>query len=516
MKLDTHEVQKKPQIISGKMTRFLLYVNLLIALIYFSWWFGFDHIDNPWLYSLLFIGEIYHVVMVLMFWFTIRRLGRTDIAATASKQYYKPEIDVFVTVAGEPVDIVRTTISAIKNTFYENMHVYILNDSFAAGKPNWREYESLAKELQVGCITRTDSTGAKAGNINHALQMTGSEFVAIFDADMQPFPDFFIKSVPFLTDSKVGFVQSPQYYANHSKNTVTAAAWEQQGFFFGPIMRGKNTSNAAFICGTNVIVRRKTLQESGGINEKSIAEDFLTSLYIHQKGWKSVYIPEILAQGLAPEDLLSYYKQQLRWARGSVEILFRHNPIFKNGLTINQRIEYLASTLYYCNGIIVLIDSVVPIMFLLFNLSPIHTATSTFAIFFLPFITSIIYSLHLISQGELTFRAISFTQSSWYLQIQAVLSSILGKKMEFSVTPKKAQTGNFLFLAYPHLAYVFIALFSIVYAVYRDGLTPAVITNTSWVLFNVVLFIPYIIASYSWLHTFKNIESTKNIINVTN
>ena len=91
------------------------------------------------------------------------------------------------------------------------------------------------------------------------------------------------------------------------------------------------------MCGTNVAVRRTALDEVGGLCQTNIAEDFLTSLLMHERGWRSVYVPEVLAQGLAPEDFLSYYKQQHRWARGSLEVIFKYNPLRRRGLTWPQR-----------------------------------------------------------------------------------------------------------------------------------------------------------------------------------
>jgi len=486
-----------PTIASGSISRGFLLTNVVLTIFYFSWWFITPATDKSVMFYLLFLGETYHVAMVLMFWFTVRGLSKPT-AHILPKSSNRLSVAVFVTVAGEPLDIVKDTVSAIKSAPYARKDIYILNDSFVAGKENWKEYEALAKELGVGCFTRTVPGGAKAGNINNALRQTSSDLVAIFDADMAPHNNFFAQTVPYFTEEKVGFVQTPQFYANSTKNVVTAAAWEQQEFFFGPIMRGKDSSNASFICGTNVVLRRTALEEVGGMSEKSIAEDFLTSLYIHKNGWKSIYVPEVLAEGLAPEDLLSYYKQQLRWARGSVEILFRHNPIFIKGLTWAQRIEYLSSALYYCNGLIVVINGVIPLVFLLTGISPINTTTTLFAIYFLPFIMSIIVSLHRISGKSLTFRAISFTQSSWYLQVVAIFSSLTGKKSTFAVTPKTAQSGNFLFLAYPHLIYISVAIISFIVAVNREGLSPSVITNVSWVLFNSLLFIPFISAAVPW------------------
>jgi cellulose synthase (UDP-forming) len=483
------------QLTSGKIPKFQLFLNLSLTSLYLSWWLIPRHVDNPLLFGLLLSGEIYHVLMLLLFWFTTYKLGSVSSQKYVFNSWYQPDIDVFITVAGEPIEIVRHTLQHIQTTNYDHKHIYLLNDSYVAKKDNWHEYELLAKELGIGYFTRKKAGGAKAGNINHALAKTKSELIAIFDADMAPKTDFFQKTIPFFSNRQVGFVQTPQYYQNNSNHLVAQAAWEQQEFFYGPIMKGKNYHNAAFICGTNVVIRRETLESVGGINELSIAEDFLTSLYIHAQGWKSVYIDEILAQGLAPEDLNSYYKQQLRWARGSIEILFKHNPLTIKGLTWAQRLEYLSSSLFYVNGVVVLINISLPIIFLLTGISPINSATTIFAAYFLPFIAIIIYSLHVISNQTLTLRAIAFTQSSWALQLQALFFTLIRQKTAFKITPKSAQSGNYLFLALPHLFYLLLAGLSVVLAINRNGFTPSVITNVSWVCFNILLFLPFVSAA---------------------
>ncbi len=506
-----------PIIHTGTTHRSLLLLNMVIAIIYFSWWFFPAHVGNRYLYGLLFFGELYHVIMAFTFWHTIWPHKKSSTASM--NLAYSPTIDIFITVVNEPVDIVRKTALAAKNITYKNHKVYILNDGFVAKNNNWLAYEKLAEELHIHCITRKIGGGAKAGNINNALKHTSGEFVAIFDADMEPHKDFIEQTIHLFQDSNVGFVQSPQYYKNYRRNIITGSAWEQQEFFFGPIMEGKDQHNSSFICGTNFVVRRQALEEVGGMCEDNIAEDFLTSLFIHQKKWTSIYVPNVLAEGLAPEDLLSYYKQQLRWARGSLEILFKHNPFFKRGLTWGQRVQYLSSALYYFNGVIVVIDMIIPLVFLFTGIQAVTTSTTSFAIFFIPFILSSLYTLYRISEGSLSFRAISFSQSIWTLQLTALFSVILGKKTAFNVTPKKAQQGNFISLAYPHIIYAILVIAASIVGIYREGFNPAVLTNVAWGAFNVSMFLPFIAASYRWSSLFGSpeisqipeLDSKKNI-----
>ncbi len=348
---------------SRRVSQLLVVTNCIVAFVYFLWWFDVSHIANSWAYGFLFFGETYHVAMSYLFWFTVwphKRLTRLKSVHYSSD--YQPSVDIFITVANEPIEIILETAFAAKNQTYTNKKVYLLNDGYVAHRKDWDRVDLLAKELGIYCITRTRPGGAKAGNINHALRQTNGEIVVIFDADIAPLPQFLKRMIPYFSQPEIGFVQSPQYYANHEKNLITQASWEQQELFYGPILRGKDSYNSAFICGTNVAIRREALYAVGGMVEDSITEDFLTSIFIHQKGYKSIYIPEVLATGLAPEDLLSYYKQQRRWARGSLEVLFKQNPFFKRGLTMSQRLQYLSSALYYLNGLVILIDMLMPLL----------------------------------------------------------------------------------------------------------------------------------------------------------
>ncbi len=486
---------EKPRVHYGSLTKFLITINFMMAAVYMAWWFMPGHAGNPILYGLLLLGEVYHVAVAMMFWFT---MWPTERRVHIPEGKHTPPVDVYITVAGEPVEIVKETALAAKNLHYPNHKVYILSDAKNAKKDNWQDYEKLAHEIGVTCITQPDHTGAKAGNFNLGLKQTQGELIALFDADMVPHKDLLQKLVPYFADDKVAFVQSPQFYKNQKVKDITEAAWYQLDIFFGAIMKGKDKSNSAFICGTNVVIRRQAIEEAGGMNENNIAEDFLTALAIHQKGWKSHHVTEVLAEGIGPEDLLSYYKQQLRWARGSLEVLFSENPLFKGSLTWAQKIEYLSSALYYFNGVIVLIDIIMPLIFLYFGLQPVNATTTSFAIFFLPFLFLSLYSVYLATGGYLHFGAISFSQSSWPLQLQAVWSILTGKKMGFSVTPKQAQEGNYLFLVYPHLAYIFLLMGGIYVAITRENWTPAVTTNIAWGLFNATLYLPFIKAAFPW------------------
>ncbi len=481
----------KTHFLQTQVPRQLLAFNILASLAYFLLLAFHFAIGNKYLFAMLLFGEVFHLWQVIGFTLTI---WNTECNPKMKSTITDP-VAVFITVAGEPVEIVRETAIAAKNMEYPNFDVYLLNDGYVAKKENWQAIEALAKELGIQCVTRKVPGGAKAGNINNGLRETTAPFMVVFDADHVPHKDFLEKTMGYFSDPKMAFVQSPQYYANNDASYVAGGAWEQQELFFGPICKGKNQNSSAFMCGTNMVVRRTAIEEAGGMCEFNIAEDFLTSLFIHEKGWKSVYVPEVLAEGLAPEDFLSYSKQQFRWARGSLEVIFRYNPLFRKGLTFMQKFQYLASASYYLSGVIVLLNALLPLIFFFTGAAPITTSTMALAAAFLPYIILTLYNLQLSSNFTYTFRSLSFSIGSFVIHIQAVLAVLFKQKSSFTVTSKTQLTGNFLYLVTPHLVYIALSLIGITYAITVHGFTPAVVTNAAWALLNCGMFIPFILAA---------------------
>lgn len=484
---------KKYAFLDGEHSKKLLIANIILALLYFvALTFLFQH-GNTILFVALIVGEVFHVLQIVGYASSVW----SPYKSRSFDDSFDELVNIFITVAGEPVGIVTETVRAAKNIDYKNKSIYILNDGFVAGKDNWQEMERLADELGVTCITRQTPGGAKAGNINNALRQTEAPFIVIFDADHVPKPTFLRKTIGYFTDEKMGFVQTPQYYNNQETNDITQTAWDQQALFFGPIMRGKNRTDSVFMCGTNMVLRREALMEAGGMCEFNIAEDFLTSLFIHERGWKSVYVPEVLAEGLAPEDFLSYYKQQFRWARGSLEVIFKYNPLLRKGLTWSQKTQYLTSASYYLSGLVVLIDALIPLVFLFTGTTAIVTSSMALALIFLPYIFVSLYILQQTSNASYTFRAISFSIGSFYLQIRAIIAVLLNQKTSFSVTSKSAVQGNFIYLATPHLIYIALVIIGGIVAFMREGFSASLLANLAWSIVNIVAFLPFIFASAS-------------------
>ncbi len=475
-----------------KTPKMLFVINAVLAVAYFAVLVFFFPIGNKLLFALLIAGEIFHLWQVLTFLYTV---WDTEYEAPRNPSFHPP-VDVFITVAGEPVELVQKTVAAARAMNYPNFDVYILNDGYVAGKDNWRDIEALASRMAVNCITRTVPGGAKAGNINNALKLTKSPLVAIFDADHVPRGDFLRATAAYFADPTVAFVQTPQFYKNYSENFITKSSWEQQELFFGPICKGKNRLNAATMCGTNMLISREALVDVGGMCTESIAEDFITGLMIHARGWRSVYHGEVLAEGLATEDLLSYSKQQFRWARGALDVIFRYNPLFMRGLSWAQKIQYLASASFYLSGLFVVLDALLPVIYFYTGTVPVIISGMLLASFFLPYLFFTFYVIQRTSNSTFTFPSLGFSMGSFNIQLQALYSAATFQRSAFGITQKKKLEGNFVGLVKWHIAYAALVVGGIVVAFLREGFSASLFNNIAWGALNIIIFLPFIRAAF--------------------
>lgn len=475
--------------------RGLLILTTAAAIIYVAVLIFYFPPGTPILFWLLVAGQAFHLWQLFTYIWTVWDTS----GPRRAHQRVRPlplSVDIFITVAGEPRDVVEETARAAMHMRHPHKRVYLLNDGYVAGKENWREPINIARELGVESITRTIPGGAKAGNINHALQQTSGELVVVFDADFVPRPDFLEKTTGHFRDPQMGWVQTPQFYKNYEASAVTQSAWEQQELFYGPICSGKDRLNATTMCGTNMVIRRTALEAVGGMAEESIAEDFLTGLRIHARGWRSRYVAEVLAEGLAPHDLGSYYKQQFRWARGALDVIFRFNPIFMRGLTWTQRLQYLSSATFFFSGTVVLLHALFPLIFFYTGLIPLQVTGMMLATVFLPYMFLVMYTLQRTSNYCFTFHSLAFAMGAFNVHIAALVTAALGRTSAFSITPKTKEANNNTRYVIPQLMYVTAAGVGLVIALASQGLTASLANNTMWAILNIAIFITFARAAF--------------------
>jgi cellulose synthase (UDP-forming) len=312
----------------------------------------------PWLGMVtLQLVVIWHTSVT---WLTTR--GR-DPAPLPSSEWWSGSIDVFVTVCGEPIDMLIPVIRAARDMDLTH-DTWVLDDGPSRELRDWCHAEG------VGYFSRPSRKHGKAGNVNFALARTQGELVAIFDADHRPHRTFLRQTVGHFADEKLAFVQTPQSYAAR-RTLVSRGAREAQYPFYKHVMPGKARQGTAICVGTNVVFRRAALEQIGGVYRGSQTEDVHTSLRLHNLGWRSIFVSEHLARGLPPEDWRAYLGQQRRWARGAFEVLLSAHLWKRSKLNSRQRLQYSMLGTHYLSSIIFLPMSVLPGIYLLWRVSPL-------------------------------------------------------------------------------------------------------------------------------------------------
>ncbi|MGE3620686.1 MAG: glycosyltransferase family 2 protein [Acidimicrobiia bacterium] len=434
--------------------------------LYLTWLAQPARIGNPALYGLLVVAELFNVVHALGFWWTCARAGHRPHRPVTTRV----AVDVLIPVYGEPVDIVEPTVAAARRLTGAEVRVAVLDDG---GSP---EIEAMARRQGARYVRRTVHRGAKAGNINHALTTTDAPFVAVFDCDHVPAAEFLERTLGHLEDPGVALVQTPQWYANADRNEVAAAAGAQQELFFGPISRGRDARGAMFCCGTNMVLRRSALEAAGGFPEDSVTEDFELSIRLHEAGWRTAYVAEVLSAGLGPEDMASYASQQYRWARGCLGAIPR---ILRARLPLGLRVQYLLSASYFLAGWTVLVYGSLPVVQILTGAQPVAGATADeFLLRFGPYFAMALAMVAVAGRGSYTFRAFALAAASWWIHVRATVAALRRTRGRFVVTPKRGSTGRQPRAVWPSLAAIGVLVVAIVVGLSRDR-SPATLNNVT-------------------------------------
>ncbi|AUG75120.1 glycosyl transferase [Kitasatospora sp. MMS16-BH015] len=249
-----------------------------------------------------------------------RRLTRQshEVLVNAWQPAEAPSVDLYLPTCGEPLNILANAYRyAAAVEWPGELTVWVLDD---ADRP---EVAALADGHGFRYVVRPDRGHLKkAGNLNHALTLSGAEYVAILDADFAPRPDFLRHLVPYFADGRIGIVQSPQCFdTDETMGWIERAAGSAQEWFFRWIQPSRDASDAAICCGSNAVYRRSAVDEAGGFARLDHSEDMYTGLALYERGYRTLYVPVLVAKGTSPDSLASFVNQQYRWAMGNLHLI---------------------------------------------------------------------------------------------------------------------------------------------------------------------------------------------------
>lgn len=230
----------------------------------------------------------------------------------------------------------------------------------------------------------------------------------------------------------------------------------------------------------------------------SVTEDMATCMRLHAMGWRSVYHHEVLAHGLAPEDLRTMLQQRLRWAQGTIQVMFRENPLVQKGLSVGQRLMYFATMWSYLAGFAALAYMAAPVIYLCFGVLPVHAYGLSFLEHFVPYIAFNQLLFLVVGYGVKTWRGQQYSLALFPLWIRACWTAaanvFLGRPLGFVVTPKTRQeAGGFPWrLVMPQLVACVVLVLACVVGVVRLWTGSATSTigtgvNVAWVAYDLVV-----------------------------
>ncbi|MEH2128064.1 glycosyltransferase [Nostoc sp.] len=430
------------------------------------------------------------------------------------------------------------THQSIRDSPAETLRERLITERKTLEEAIYKKELELVELTRFRYIARPKTPGvahhAKAGNINYAIFSgeTSGNFIVTLDADHIPKRNFLKRVLPYFyaynlstgkyDQNQIAFVQTRQDFYNIPPGDPFG---HRANLFYGPLQQGKDGMNAAFYTGTNAILRREALVSVGlqnfadefakdekrldefdlvgGVSSNSITEDMNTAMRLHSAGWKSIYHNELLAEGLAPDDLSSTLKQRLRWAQGTIQVLVRENPLTKSGLTFWQRLQYFKTMYSYFSGFATLVFISCPIIYFFTDIVPVKTYGSDFAIHFFP--AFIINRLTFLTAtwgipAREVWRSEQYAIALFPLLIQAVWSVLTGQKLNFQVTPKQRQSGIYLRLVWPQLVVFILTILGMLWSLYQFAIghlnNPDVhLLNGAWAIYNLLLLWAIIRAS---------------------
>lgn len=366
-----------------------------------------------------------------------------------------PSVVVFIPAAGEDVSIVEATVAAASQIDYPRYRVALLDDTKDG------IYEPIARQHNAAYVHR-ENTGyfKKAGNMNHALEkLDGVDNILVLDADFQPRPEILRELIPYAGEN-VGIVQSPQHFPLdkevHGRSKIEYGAAYIQRDFYRITQVARNRFGAAICVGTSALYNVEALKRVGGFEGVgrpkgwSHSEDVHTGLKMlnayndNDERYRIIYVPIQLTMGTCPDSHHSFYKQQNRWATGSMQLIFSDKTIRSSVLSLMQRVCYGSNALYYFYTIGILLSPLYLMALALHN----SFISWAFTLYFIPaLVVKYVLDPFLLRKELAPLSTTLVVISNAFTFLQAAFLLIIKKPLGWQATGAKAhkKSAHFTF-----------------------------------------------------------------------
>ncbi len=285
---------------------------------------------------------LHRYTMIYLYWKHSRRKPEPD---SHFKQL--PKVTVQLPIFNE-LYVVRRLIKAVANIDYPKdlLQIQILDDSLDETRAICREEADklIARGFDVELIHRSDRTGFKAGALEKGMESASGEYIYILDADFVPEPEVLHDMIHYFTNEKVGMIQTRWGHLNKTFSILTRV---QALFLDGHLaveQTARSRSGRFFnFNGTAGIWRKTCIDDAGGWEHDTLTEDLDLSYRAQMKGWKFIYLKDVVTPAELPPTMDGFKSQQHRWAKGSVQTCLKMlGPIWRSDLPRMVKFEATA------------------------------------------------------------------------------------------------------------------------------------------------------------------------------
>lgn len=376
-----------------------------------------------------------------------------------------------------------------------------------------KEYQ--AKGFNIAQITRKKRQGFKAGALRDAMKYAKGEFIAIFDADFLPRPNFLRQTIPYFKDPQIGVVQTRWEHINEDYSLITRLQALQLNVHFTVEQAGREAGDYLLqFNGTAGVWRKETIDDAGGWEADTITEDLDLSIRAQLKGWKIHFREEIGSPAELPAEMNGFKSQQFRWMKGGAETAKKMLPsVWRSSLALRQKIQatfhLLASTVFLFVFLMGVFS--VPLLFFIGDLIQLGFSKDFFAYFLIGLLS--IMAVYYVGNVQAPVHHLSFRKALFkflflfplFLALSmglslhnsiAVLQGYLGKKSPFIRTPKfdiKSVKDSFVKQKYFSQKLSWTTIGEGLLSVYfLGGVIMGIYSqNTIFIVFHLMLFVGY-------------------------
>jgi cellulose synthase/poly-beta-1,6-N-acetylglucosamine synthase-like glycosyltransferase len=384
---------------------------------------------------------------------------RRNVPGTPPEPADWPKVTIQLPIFNERYVIERLVDAAVAFDYpRDKLEIQVLDDSTDETREITHAIVERYRTLGVPIVHlhRTNRIGFKAGALAAGLEQASGEYVAIFDADFQPPPDFLRRTLPYMiADSKVGMVQTRWTYLNRHYSALTEIeAILLDGHFV--IEHGARSRRGIFFNfnGTAGVWRRSTIDDAGGWEHDTLTEDTDLSYRAQIRGWKFLYLPQIECPSELPVEMNAFKVQQARWAKGLMQTAKKTLPrVMHSDASPRIKTEaFLHLTANISYPLMVALSLILlPAMVVRFYQGWFQMLLIDLPLFLAA--TWSVSSFYLVAQHELYPK--NWKRALLYLPFvmavgiglsvrnsKAVIEALIGKKSEFARTPKYRIEGK--------------------------------------------------------------------------